>query len=165
LNRLFLVLADGHRESETLATLFAKIFVNRHMGRSGLVNQKYMHAGRFRKNNLPVAGHDWQLRLYDPYVKLVGRGGRKKNVPRSGNYPASFRILDIGCGTGTLALLMKKLRRAVDIVGRDPDPRALTRAKRRAERAGIIDPASKAPFYVNLGQLRDNHPTSNNIPR
>ena len=39
LNRLFLVVADGHRESETLVTLFAKIFVNRHMGRSGLVNQ------------------------------------------------------------------------------------------------------------------------------
>ena len=116
------------------------------------------------KTYLSVAGHDWQLLLYDPYVKLVGRG-RKKNAPRSGNYAASFRILDIGCGSGTLALLMKKLRRAVDIVGRDPDPRALTRAKRRAERAGIIDPASKAPFCVNLGQLRDNHPTTNNTPR
>ena len=32
------LLADGHRESETIVTLFAKIFVNRHMGRSGLVN-------------------------------------------------------------------------------------------------------------------------------
>ena len=39
-NRLFLVVADGHREGETLVTLFTKIFVNRHMGGwVGLINQ------------------------------------------------------------------------------------------------------------------------------
>ena len=97
------------------------------------------------KTYLSVAGYDWQLRLYDPYVKLVGRG-RKKNAPRSGNYAASFRILDIGCGSGTLALLMKKLRRAVDIVGRDPDPKALARAKKKSGTRWDIDLASKAPF-------------------
>lgn len=48
LNRLFLVFADGHRESETLVTLFAKIFVNRHMGRSGLVNQNIGWNGEVR---------------------------------------------------------------------------------------------------------------------
>jgi hypothetical protein len=30
LNRFFVVLADCHREGETLAALFAKIFVKRH---------------------------------------------------------------------------------------------------------------------------------------
>jgi hypothetical protein len=42
------VLADGHRESETLVTLFAKKFVNRHMGRSGLVNQNIGWNGEVR---------------------------------------------------------------------------------------------------------------------
>jgi hypothetical protein len=52
LNRFFLVLADRHREGETLVTLFAKIFVYRHIGRSGLINQIYMNAADSGKTYL-----------------------------------------------------------------------------------------------------------------
>lgn len=80
LNRLFLVLADRHREGETLVTLFAKIFVNRHIGRSGLINQIYMNAADSGKTYLPAAGHDWLLPLYDPFVKLVGGEAAKRTL-------------------------------------------------------------------------------------
>jgi Methylase involved in ubiquinone/menaquinone biosynthesis len=45
--------------------------------------------------------------------------------------------LDIGCGTGTLAILVKQLHPTVEVTGVDPDPRALARARRKAGRAGI----------------------------
>jgi ubiquinone/menaquinone biosynthesis C-methylase UbiE len=46
-------------------------------------------------------------------------------------------VLDIGCGTGTLTTLIKGLYPDVNVVGLDPDPKALARAKRKAERAAV----------------------------
>jgi SAM-dependent methyltransferase len=64
------------------------------------------------------------------------RGG-EGNASRSGAIEPGFRILDLGCGTGSLAILIKRLHPTVDVIGLDPDPRALVRAKRKAERALI----------------------------
>jgi ubiquinone/menaquinone biosynthesis C-methylase UbiE len=46
-------------------------------------------------------------------------------------------VLDVGCGTGTLAVLIKRLYPSVGVTGLDPDPRALSRAGRKASRAGV----------------------------
>jgi ubiquinone/menaquinone biosynthesis C-methylase UbiE len=47
------------------------------------------------------------------------------------------RVLEIGCGTGNLALLVKRLRPGLDVVVLDPDPKALARARRKATRRGL----------------------------
>jgi ubiquinone/menaquinone biosynthesis C-methylase UbiE len=47
------------------------------------------------------------------------------------------RVLDIGCGTGSGAVLIKQLHPRAEVVGLDPDPKALARARRKAERAGV----------------------------
>ena len=41
-------------------------------------------------------------------------------------------MLDIGCGKGALAVLIKRLHPGVDVVGLDPDQKALARTKRKA---------------------------------
>ena len=46
-------------------------------------------------------------------------------------------VLDIGCGTGTLAVKIKRAHPDLDVTGIDPDPRALARAKRKADQAGV----------------------------
>ena len=88
-----------------------------------------------RTTFLPAAGRDWALPLYDPLVKLVG-GDRARSTslelaaPRAGQV-----VLDIGCGTGSLAIFIKQAHPAVEVVGLDPDPKALARAARKAKRA------------------------------
>src|SRR5262249_14864324 len=47
------------------------------------------------------------------------------------------RALDLGCGTGTLLIHLKRRHPSVEAVGIDPDPRALARARRKAQAAGV----------------------------
>ena len=50
---------------------------------------------------------------------------------------ATHRVLDIGCGTGSFLIQIKRTYPNVDAVGLDPDPRALARARRKGKRAGL----------------------------
>jgi ubiquinone/menaquinone biosynthesis C-methylase UbiE len=86
---------------------------------------------------LPAAGHDWLLPLYDPLVKLLGGDTARRILLDQAIVRPGYRLLDIGCGTGTLAILIKRLHPDVDVVGLDPDPKALARAKRKAERSAV----------------------------
>jgi ubiquinone/menaquinone biosynthesis C-methylase UbiE len=47
-------------------------------------------------------------------------------------------ILDVGCGTGTLAVSLKQACEAATVYGTDHDPDALTRAELKARDAGVL---------------------------
>ena len=93
--------------------------------------------GGSRRTFLPAAGYDWLLPLYDPFVKLLGGERARRRLVDQARLQAGDRVLDIGCGTGSLVVLTKHLHPDVDVVGLDPDPKALARARRKAERAAI----------------------------
>jgi SAM-dependent methyltransferase len=63
--------------------------------------------------------------------------GRPPEARRAGRARVGAAGLEIGCGTGNLALLVKRTRPQLDVVGLDPDPKALARADRKARRAGL----------------------------
>ncbi len=92
---------------------------------------------QMQKTYLPAAGFDWTLPLYDPLVKLLGAEKVRKTFLEQTSLQPGQRVLDIGCGTGTLAVLIKQLHPTVEVVGLDPDPKALARARRKAERAAV----------------------------
>jgi ubiquinone/menaquinone biosynthesis C-methylase UbiE len=91
------------------------------------------------RNYLPAAGRDWCLPFYDPFVKLLGGDKARRALLGQAALRPGQRVLDVGCGTGTLAILIKQVHPDVEVVGIDPDPKALLRAKRKAarERIGI----------------------------
>src|SRR5262245_8666218 len=91
-----------------------------------------------RRTFIPAAGRDWALPLYDPLVKLLGGDRARRALLDQAAIQTGHRVLDIGCGTGELIILIKSLHPGVDVVGLDPDPKALIRAKRKAERAAVI---------------------------
>lgn len=90
-----------------------------------------------RKDFLPAAGHDVFLPLYDPLVSFLGFDRARRELLSQANINPGQHILDIGSGTGTLAVLLKRHYSDVQVVGLDPDPKALRRAKTKLRRAGV----------------------------
>ncbi len=94
-------------------------------------------ATRDQKHYIPAAGKDWLLPLYDPLTALVMRNDatRGRLIERAALTPG-MRVLDLGCGTGALSLLIHARHPAAQISAIDPDPLALARARKKAARAG-----------------------------
>jgi ubiquinone/menaquinone biosynthesis C-methylase UbiE len=89
-----------------------------------------------QRTYLPAAGRDWALPFYDPLVKLLGADDARRTLFKQANLRPGHRVLDIGCGTGSIVALLKRDCPDVTVVGLDPDPKALARATRKAARAG-----------------------------
>jgi ubiquinone/menaquinone biosynthesis C-methylase UbiE len=86
---------------------------------------------------IPAFGKRWLLPLYDPFLWLFRADASKRPLIEQAQIKSGFRVLDIGCGTGTMAVLIKRLHPAADVVGIDPDPDALAVCKRKTSRAGL----------------------------
>ena len=84
---------------------------------------------------VPAAGQDRWLPLYDPLTKLLGAPSAHLALIEQANLAPGHRVLDIGCGTGSLAVTLKSRHPQVQVVALDPDEHALARAGRKAERA------------------------------
>lgn len=93
--------------------------------------------GESRRTYLPAAGRDWLLPLYDPFVKLLGGDAARAELLAHAAIRPNYRILDIGCGTGSLLVQIRRLHPDVEAVGLDPDPKALARGRRKAARAAV----------------------------
>src|SRR5713101_3734259 len=89
------------------------------------------------RNYIPAFGKRWLLPLYDPFLKLFGVDATKRRLIEQAEVRSGFRVLDIGCGTGSLAVLIKRSHPEVEVIGVDPDPAALAISKRKANRAGL----------------------------
>lgn len=91
-------------------------------------DQDYLPALRFRS----------LTRIYDPAIRLTTRekSFKRRLVEQAAAGPGD-RILDLGCGTGTLALLIKQIEPEAEVLGLDADPDMLERARRKAADAGV----------------------------
>lgn len=77
--------------------------------------------------------------LYDPVVALTCREGIfRPRIIEQLNLRPGLRVLDLGCGTGTLAVAIAKAEPGVSVVAVDADESALRRARRKAEEAGVF---------------------------
>ena len=86
---------------------------------------------------IPAAGRDWRLPLYDPITKLLGVDRTRRRLVAQAELTPGQRVLEVGCGTGSLLIEMGRHHPEVELVGLDPDPKALARAERKARRGGV----------------------------
>jgi ubiquinone/menaquinone biosynthesis C-methylase UbiE len=89
------------------------------------------------RSYIPALGKRWLLPLYDPFLWLLGADKAKLPLIEQAEIKSGFRVLDIGCGTGSMAVMIKRMHPAAEVVGIDPDPMALSVAERKAQRAGL----------------------------
>ena len=81
----------------------------------------------------PALGHPSLTGLYDAAIALMTRETVWRAAlvaqlaPRDGEI-----IVDVGCGTGTLATLIKVAAPGAEVIGIDPDPEVLDRARAKA---------------------------------
>lgn len=90
-----------------------------------------------QRTYLPAAGRDLFLPVYDLMARVLGADQARQSLLDQPQLRSAERVLDIGCGTGTFAVLLKKQFPKVEVIGLDPDQKALARAKRKAEQAGV----------------------------
>jgi len=87
---------------------------------------------------IPALGHHWLTQFYDPIVRFTTRESTfKAALLRQGRIQAGHRVLDLGCGTGTLALLVKQTSPAAEVFGLDADGRALQLARAKMPGTGL----------------------------
>jgi ubiquinone/menaquinone biosynthesis C-methylase UbiE len=89
------------------------------------------------RSYIPALGKRWLLPLYDPFLWLLGADKAKQPLIEQAELNGGLRVLDIGCGTGTMAILIKRMHPEAEVVGIDPDPSALSVADRKAKRARL----------------------------
>jgi ubiquinone/menaquinone biosynthesis C-methylase UbiE len=70
-------------------------------------------------------------------TKLMGADRARRRLLDQAQIRSAHRVLDVGCGTGSLTIQLKRLNPETDVVGLDPDPKALALAKRKAARAAV----------------------------
>lgn len=104
----------------------------------------------------PALRFDRLTGLFDPVVALTTRERTFKRlaIERAG-LRAGERVLDLGCGTGTLALMAHAEQPGATIAGLDADPVILERARAKAAAAGA--PIAFQQGFSNRLPFDDGH--------
>ena len=90
------------------------------------------HSDRY----IPALGHDLLTPLYDPLLRWLMREDRfKRRLVNQAEIRGGHRVLDLGCGTGTLTIMSKQSHPGAEVVGLDGDAKVLEIARRKAVKA------------------------------
>ena len=91
-----------------------------------------------RKEYIPALSYDSLTPLYDLAIRLTMPESRfKRRLIEQADIREDHQVLDLGCGTGTLTILIKKTHPNAKVVGLDGDPKILNLARAKAARAEV----------------------------
>jgi ubiquinone/menaquinone biosynthesis C-methylase UbiE len=125
---------------------------------------------------IPALSFRWLLPLYDPLLKwgMHEEHFKRRLIERAQIQPG-MRVLDLGCGTGTLTILIKQFHPEADVVGVDGDEQILDAAREKAQGVGVqitwdYGLAFDLPYHANtydriLSSLVIHHLATNNKSR
>ncbi len=87
---------------------------------------------------IPALSYDRLTPLFDPLLRWSMRELELKRrlIVQAGIEPGQ-RVLDLGCGTATLTILIKQTYPAAEVVGLDGDPKILAIANAKVAAVGV----------------------------
>lgn len=93
---------------------------------------------RRKEKYIPALNRNWLTPLYDPVLKWgMHEDNFKRYLVKHANLEANQIVLDLGCGTGTLTILIKQFLPQINLFGLDGDPAVLQIAREKAEAVGV----------------------------
>ena len=96
---------------------------------------------------MPVLRFGWLTPLYDPLVCLLLPERQFRAALLAGaNVQPGERVLDFGCGTGTLLGMAVAAQPSAQYAGLDPDPEVLAVAGRKLRRTGAAAAVQLLPY-------------------
>src|SRR3989304_2980394 len=91
-----------------------------------------------KKRYIPALSFRWLTPLYDPLLKWVMREETFKcKLVQQANIQPKMKVLDLGCGTGTLTLMLKRAHPEAEVTGLDGDPQMLDIARDKSRGTDI----------------------------
>jgi len=87
---------------------------------------------------IPAFSLSFLTPFYDFMMKWAARESAfKPKLVKQARIEKGHRVLDIGCGTATLTILIKKIQPEAEVIGLDTDPKILEIAKLKVAKAGL----------------------------
>jgi ubiquinone/menaquinone biosynthesis C-methylase UbiE len=97
-----------------------------------------MASARESGGYVPALRFRFLTAFYDPAVRLTTREREfKRRLLAGAGIEPGHRVLDLGCGTGTLAAMAKRSAPGAELVGLDGDPEVLERARAKTAEEGL----------------------------
>ena len=87
---------------------------------------------------VPALSYRRLTRFYDPLLRLTFPDAAvKRTLVEQARIETGMRVLDVGCGTGTLVVMLARAQPGADITGLDGDPEILRLAREKARAAAV----------------------------
>jgi ubiquinone/menaquinone biosynthesis C-methylase UbiE len=87
---------------------------------------------------IPALSFHWLTPVYDPLLKWGMREETfKRELIQQANIQPMMKVLDLGCGTGTLTLMLKRAHPEAEVTGMDGDPQVLDIARDKSRGTNI----------------------------
>ena len=91
-----------------------------------------------RSSYIPALRYEWLTGFYDTVMsRLLREVIFKRALVQQARVVKAHRVLDLGCGTATLTLLIKQTHPAAEVTGLDGDPKALEIAREKIAKSGL----------------------------
>lgn len=88
---------------------------------------------------IPAFHYHWLTRWYDPMMRIFfSEEALKTALMAQAHIQPGQKVLDMGCGTGTLTLRIKQSPPDATVYGLDVDPQVLDITRKKAEQAGEV---------------------------
>jgi len=90
-----------------------------------------------REQYKPALNFGWLTSLYDPLMRwTMPEAGFKQRLIEQSKIENGHQVLDVGCGTGTMTIDIKRLHPGADVYGLDGDAKVLDIARQKATADG-----------------------------